>query len=195
MRRLLMIFVYLLALSMLRVEAQTEAATDKPQWFDTPYTYALVDQDVRGALTEFGHNLDLIVVLSDKVRGKSRSTVRGETAEDFLSRLCDVNGLGWYFDGNVLYLNAIDEVTTRLFRNSPGLNLDQLHTYLTGLDVYGKQMSMRPSPDGHELFVSGPPAYLNMIQQHLDHQARPVAVSMGRERGIRVFRGSVVSEN
>jgi type II secretory pathway component GspD/PulD (secretin) len=195
MRRLMMLLVCLLALSVLRVEAQTEAATDKPQWYDAPYTYALVDQDVRGALTEFGHNLDLIVVLSDKVRGKSRSTVRGETAGDFLSQLCDVNGLGWYFDGNVLYLNAIDEVTTRLFRASAGLNLDQLHAYLAGLDVYGKQMSMRPSPDGDELFVSGPPAYLNMIQQHLDHQARPVAASMGRERGIRVFRGSVVSEN
>ncbi|MHC8326692.1 type III secretion protein [Pseudomonas sp. LB1P83] len=195
MRRLMMIIVCLLTLSTLRLEAQTERSGEQPGWFAEPFTYVLVDQDVRAALTEFGHNLDMVVVLSDKVRGKSRSTVRGVTAGDFLTQLCDFNGLGWYFDGNVLYLNAIDEVTTRLFRSSAGLNLDQLHAYLAGLDVYGKQISMRPSPNGDELFVSGPPAYLNMIQQHLDHQARPVAASMGRERGIRVFRGSVVSEN
>jgi type III secretion protein C len=61
--------------------------------------------------------------------------------------------------------------------------------------VYGKQLSMRPSPDGDELFVSGPPPYLNMIQQHIDQQPRPVVAPVARERGMRVFRGSVVSDN
>ncbi|WP_259099519.1 type III secretion protein [Pseudomonas sp. JUb42] len=170
-------------------------STDDPTWFSQPYAYVLVEQDVRAALTEFGHNLGLIVVLSDKVRGKSRSVVRGATAGDFLTQLCDTNGLGWYFDGNVLYLNADDEIATRLFKGQGHLNLDQLRGYLAGLDVYGKQLSMRPSPDGDELFVSGPPPYLNMIQQHIDQQPRPVVAPVARERGMRVFRGSVVSDN
>lgn len=190
MNSLAKILFCLLALLPLSVEAQ-----DDPTWFSEPYAYVLVEQDVRAALTEFGHNLGLIVVLSDKVRGKSRSTVRGETAGDFLNQLCNTNGLGWYFDGNVLYLNADDEIATRLFKGNPGLDLDQLRGYLGNLDVYGKQLSMRPSPDGDELFVSGPPPYLNMIQQHIDHQPRPVVAPVARERGMRVFRGSVVSDN
>lgn len=192
MTRMLKFLALLLALSPLSVAAQTD---DDPTWFAEPYAYVLVEQDVRAALTEFGHNLGLIVVLSDKVRGKARSTVRGATAGDFLTQLCDTNGLGWYFDGNVLYLNADDEIATRLFKGAPGLNLDQLRGYLANLDVYGKQMSMRASPDDDELFVSGPPPYLNMIQQHIDHQPRPVITPVARERGMRVFRGSVVSDN
>ena len=61
-------------------KAEERPTGDAPQWFTEPYAYVLVEQDVRAALEEFGHNLGLIVVMSDKVRGKSRSRVRGESA-------------------------------------------------------------------------------------------------------------------
>jgi type III secretion protein C len=176
------------------MQAQTEESSENPSWFATPYAYVLVEQDVRAALEEFGHNLGLIVVLSDKVRGKSRSNIRGESAGEFLTLLCDSNGLGWYFDGNVLYLSTDGETDTRLFK-AQGQNLEQLQDYLASLDVYGKQMSVRAGPDGDELFVSGPPAYLAMVQQHVNHQQAPVAAPVARERGVRVFRGGVVTES
>lgn len=187
-----LIWVLVASLIPLTVHAEEAPASDDPDWFAEPYAYVLVEQDVRGALEEFGHNLGLIVVMSDKVRGKSRSSVRGETAGDFLSQLCDANGLSWYFDGNILYMTADAETGTRLFK-AQGQNLEQLEDYLTSLDVFGKQMSTRAGPDGDELFVSGPPAYLNMVQQHVDHQQRPVAATVARERGVRVFRGGVVT--
>lgn len=182
------------ALMSTAARAQDEPVTADPDWFATPYAYVLVEQDVRAALEEFGHNLGLIVVMSDKVRGKSRNNVRGVTAGDFLTLLCDSNGLSWYFDGNVLYLTADGETGTRLFK-AQGQDLGQLQDYLASLDVYGKQMSVRPGPDGDELFVSGPPAYLAMVQQHVDHMKRPEPVQqVARERGVRVFRGGVVTE-
>lgn len=189
-----LILALLVTLFCTPVEALPEEAGEQPEWFAKPYAYVLVEQDVRAAVKEFGHNLDLIVVLSDAVRGKSRGNVRGETAGDFLNLLCDSNGLNWYFDGNILYLGADNEITTRLFK-SPGLDLERLQDYLASLDVYGKQMSVRRSPNGDELFVSGPPAYLAMIQQHVDHQQPPArAQQVARERGVRVFRAGVVTE-
>src|SRR5476651_1798977 len=130
-----------LCLSALAAPATSDDAQN-PAWYSEPYAYVLVDQDVRSALEEFGRNLGLIVVQSDKVHGKSRNTVRAETAGDFLTSLSDANGLTWYFDGNVLYINTDDEIGTRLFR-AANMNLDQLQAYLSNLDVYGKQMSMR----------------------------------------------------
>ena len=183
----------MVALSSMGVRAEPAASGENPSWFSTPYAYVLVDQEVRTAMEEFGHNLGLIVVMSDKVRGKSRSSVRGVLAGDFLTQLCDTNGLSWYFDGNILYVSTDAETGTRLFK-AKGENLERLEDYLAGLDVYGKQMSTRPGPDGDEIFVSGPPAYLSMVQQHIDHQQRPVAAPVARERGVRVFRGGVVSE-
>ncbi|WP_268800033.1 type III secretion protein [Pseudomonas huanghezhanensis] len=188
----LTLWLLLTVLTSTGVRAEDGPASDDPNWFAEPYAYVLVEQDVRAALEEFGHNLGLIVVMSDKVRGKSRSSVRGESAGDFLTQLCDTNGLSWYFDGNILYLSADAETGTRLFK-AQAQNLEQLEDYLASLDVYGKQMSTRASPDGDELFVSGPPAYLNMVQQHVDHQQRPVATPVARERGVRVFRGGVVT--
>jgi len=168
-------------------------AAEEPAWFSQPYAYVLVDQDVRSALEEFGHNLEVPLVLSDKVRGKARSTLRAATAGEFLQALCSTNGLTWYFDGNLLYLNASDEISTKLFKAS-ALDLDQLQAYLNTLDVFGQQLSMRNGPEGDEVFVSGPPPYLALVQQHVDHlHPKAVAAPVARERGVRVFRGAQVS--
>lgn len=173
--------------------AAVRQAAAKPQWFDSPYAYVLVEQDVRAALEELGHNLGFALVFSDKVRGKARSTVHAATAGDFLTQLCDSNGLTWYFDGSVLYLNSADEVATRLFQASPA-RLQALRSYLSDLDVSGPRLDRRDGPEPDELLVSGPPPYLTLIQQHVDHSAPPPAPPMPRERGVRVFRGSTVSQ-
>ena len=74
------------------------------------------------------------------------------------------------------------------------MNLDQLQAYLNTLDVFGQQLSMRNGPEGDEVFVSGPPPYLALVQQHVDHlQPNAVAAPVARERGVRVFRGAQVS--
>jgi len=173
------------------VEASESTAV--PDWFAEPYPYVLVDQDLRAALGEFGHQLGLVTVLSDKVRGRARGNLRAETAGEFLTALCDAGNLSWYFDGNVLYLHTEDEVSTRLF-NRKSINLEQLNAWLEQLPVSGKQLSARSSPDGNELFVFGPPPYLALVQQHVDHQQQPVAAAPTRARVMRVFRGSTVSE-
>ena len=153
----------LLCLSVL-FGASIAHADEEPEWFAKPYAYVLVDQDVRAA-----------------------------TAGEFLQTLCSTNGLTWYFDGNLLYLNASDEITTKLFKAN-ALNLDQLQAYLNNLDVFGQQLSMRNGPEGDEVFVSGPPPYLALVQQHVDHlQPMAVAAPVARERGVRVFRGAQVS--
>ncbi|MFC6340085.1 type III secretion protein [Pseudomonas sp. CCM 7891] len=172
---------------------EADPANRQPSWFTRPYAYVLVEQDVRGALEEFGHNMGLSVVMSDKVRGQSRSRVRAETAGDFLAALCDFNGLAWYFDGNVLYLTADAETDTRIFKVH-GRQLEQLQAYVASRDVYGKPMSVRTGPDGDELFVSGPPAWLAMIEQHQNQQLTSTPMAATRERGVRVFRGGAVTQ-
>ena len=194
------ILLALLAMSVLSapLRAEVDAAhvpMGGPAWFADPYAYALIDQDLRAALTEFGQNVGQIVVISDKVKGRARSPLRSTTAGDFLEQLSNSNGLGWYFDGNVLYVNTDDEVTTRLFRRSADLDTEQLRDYLANLDVQGRQLTLRGNPDGDELFVSGPPAYFDMIQQHLDNQPKAIVEVAAPARSIRVFRGAMVSDH
>lgn len=173
--------------------AASVMAAEEPSWFAETYAYVLVEQDIRFALEEFGQHLNVPVVLSDKVRGKSRSSVRMKTAGEFLQTLCSTNGLTWYFDGSLLYLSASDENASRLFK-AEELDLEQLQLYLSNLDVFGQQLSMRKGPGGDEVVVSGPPQYLAMVQQHVDIVQRPVATAtVVRDRGVRVFRGAQVN--
>lgn len=166
----------------------------QPGWFSEAYPYVLVEQDLRKALDMFAQQLHLTLVLSDKVRGKSSSVVRGEQAGDFLRNLCQANGLSWYFDGNVLYLDRDDEVSSRLFtpRDVP---VAQLRQYLAQLPVYGERLNVRDSPSGGDVLVSGPPAYLALVQQYVERAHRPSPPpSLAPSHGVRVFRGNSVSE-
>jgi type III secretion protein C len=174
--------------------AADDIAQKQPDWYDKPYPYVLVDQDLRVALGEFGHHLGVIMVLSEKVRGRSRGNLRAATAGEFLTLLSDSNHLSWYFDGHVLHINAEEEAGTRLF-NRASADLEQLHGWLDGLDAYGQPLSVRVSADGSELAVFGSPPYLARVQQHLDQIVKPVAAPEPvRKRAMRIFRGSTVNE-
>ncbi|MFJ3007445.1 type III secretion protein [Pseudomonas fluorescens] len=176
------------------VGATQSPAPQQPDWFAEPYPYVLVDQDLRSAFSEFSHQRGMMLVLSEKVRGRSRSNLRADSAGQFLRLLSEANHLSWYIDGNVLYVNAEDEIGTRLFTRASG-DLHALQSWLKNLEVYGNPLAVRLSADGSELSVSGPPLYLARIQQHLDQSSKPVAAADPvRGRSIRIFRGGTVSQ-
>src|SRR5262245_30380884 len=71
------------------------SASGRPNWFARPFQYVVINQDVRGILTEFGRNMGVPVILTDKVGGRVRGEVVErakrdagyQTAGDFLTRL------------------------------------------------------------------------------------------------------------
>src|ERR671930_240108 len=78
----------------------TLSAEGRPSWFARPFQYVVINQDVRGILTEFGRNMGVPVILSDKVGGRVRGQVverakSQESAGEFLTRLAEANGLTW----------------------------------------------------------------------------------------------------
>jgi type II secretory pathway component GspD/PulD (secretin) len=183
----------LLASLCLLVTGQPAHAAGQPAWFSEPYPYVLVEQDLRKAMDEFGQHLNLTLVFSDKVRGKSQGVVRGRQAGDFLQNLCDANGLAWYVDGTTLYLTADDETVSQLFtaRDTP---LADVRRYLDALPVYGERLSVQGDAAGKELRVSGPPAYLARLQHYLNQPRPPAMAPHGPGPGVRVYRGTAVSE-
>ncbi len=50
--------------------APYRAFANTPDWFARPYSYILINQDIRDALKEFGRNLSVPVSLSEKIRGQ-----------------------------------------------------------------------------------------------------------------------------
>lgn len=164
-------------------------------WRERPYAYRVIDQDVRGVLSEFGRNLDMPVIVSRQVDGKVHGDIGAATAGEFLARVASSNALLWYRDGSALIIDREADIGSRSY-DVRALDADNVRHALADLAVDASpQITRRFNGDGL-LTVSGPPGYLDRVQQRLD-ALRPVARSAGparSESGVRVFRGGAQTE-
>ncbi|WP_462383587.1 type III secretion protein [Pseudomonas sp. Marseille-QA0892] len=168
-------------------------ATAADDWRDQPYAYRVIDQDVRGVLTELGRNLGIPVVLSRSVEGKVRGNTRADTAGEFLTRVATANGLVWYQDGAVLMVDSASSVTNRRY-DVRGVDAGALRHTLDGLAREASPLvSARLNGDG-ALEASGPAGYLERVQQRIDALKPSRPVTRNAEYGIRVFRGGAQTE-
>jgi type II secretory pathway component GspD/PulD (secretin) len=170
----------------------TSPAEAAPAWSGRPYEYVVLDQDVRVALTEFGRNLGLPVVLSDAVNGRVRGRIEAGTAGAFLDRLTEANGLTWYFDGSVLHVSADREFVTRVI-DAGRLHGEVVEKEMRELGLADERFSLRSARNGNVITVSGPPAYIEVVGQ-LVERLQPEPVVIGDDARVRVFRGGVMTE-
>ncbi|MEB2847433.1 type III secretion protein [Rhizobiales bacterium RZME27] len=172
--------------------ALASTAEAAPAWSDSPYNYVVLDQDVRVALTEFGRNVGLPVVLSDAVNGRVRGRIEAKSAGEFIDRLAATNGLVWYFDGSVLHVSADREFVTRVI-DAGRLRGDVVANEMRDLGLADERFSLRAARNGNVITVSGPPAYINVVNQ-LVERLQPEPVVAGDDPRVRVFRGGVMTE-
>ncbi len=163
------------------------AFAEAPRWYDSRYSYVLINQDVRDALKEFGRNLSLPVVLSDRIRGQVRGEIREQTAGGFLDKLTQANGLIWYFDGSILHINASDEFSTQII-NIGRANGRSVIDEIERLDLMDERFSVRATANAPALRVSGPPPFIAMVKQVAASIQPPPAMQVDDPR-VRIFRG------
>nr|WP_256473286.1 secretin N-terminal domain-containing protein [Phyllobacterium sp. 21LDTY02-6] len=167
-------------------------SASEPPWAATRYSYVLINQDIRDALREFGRNLNIPVTISDKIRGQVRGEVRADTAGAFLARLAEANGLIWYYDGSILHINSNEEFSTQIIdlgRASGTKVLDEVRQ----LNLMDERFSIRATPNAPALRVSGPPAFIAMVQQVVSTVQPPPQATADDPR-VRVFRGGQNNE-
>ncbi|MCQ4260216.1 type III secretion protein [Stutzerimonas stutzeri] len=169
------------------------SAQGQPEWASRPYAYVVIDQDVRGVLQAFGRNLGVPMVISAKVKGRAPANFRAANAGAFLDKLTTNNTLTWFSDGNMLYVDSEDDLQIRNFE-AVGLSAKDLQASLDELGVSGKHLHVRNSFQGDGLMVSGPPAFMALVEQRIEQIARPEPGPVVREHGVRVFRGSAATE-
>jgi len=175
----------------------TLSASGAPSWFARPFQYVVINQDVRGVLTELGRNMGVPVILSDKVSGRVRGEVvertkSRQTAGEFLNRLAEANGLTWYFDGSILYVSVDQEFSTQLVEVG-SLTSDAIVAELRRLILMDDRFSVRSAGNAGVISVSGPPAFVSIVRQVVD-KLRPPAPVAGDDPRVRVFRGGAPAE-
>ena len=178
----------------------TAQGSENPRWFARSFQYVVINQDVRGILTEFGRNVGIPVILSEKVGGRvhgrvverAKSESDRPTAGEFLNRLTEANALTWYFDGSILYVSADQEYSTQLIEIGP-LKPDAIVAELRRLALMDDRFSVRSAGDAGLLSASGPPAFIAVVRQVVE-KLRPPPVVAGDDPRVRVFRGGAPAE-
>ncbi len=153
-----------------------------------PYRYLVIDQDVKGALVEFGRNVGLPVDVSDQVKGRLRGQISTATAREFLDGLCESYGLVWYFDGTALHISAKTEVRTELV-NIGRLPPAEATDKLKALGVSDDRFPVRTTEDTGIVSVSGPPPFVSLARKTLITLASRIPPPDSGEIRVRVFRG------
>jgi type III secretion protein C len=175
----------------------SSARAMEPKWPAGPYKYLVIDQDIKGVLSEFGRNIDVPIDLSDQVKGRLRGRLPTASAKEFLEALCESYGLLWYFDGAVLHVSAKSELRTELI-SIGRLPPSEVTVKLGKLGIADPRFPVRGTPDAGVVSVSGPPPFISLVRQTLSAMARAAAPPAAREDNhgdevrVRVFRGSLV---
>jgi type III secretion protein C len=171
----------------------------EPKWPAGPYRYMVIDQDLKGVLTEFGRNIDLPVQVSDLVKGRLRGRLPAGTAREFLDRLCESYGLVWYFDGAVLHVSVKSEMKTELI-NLPRLAPDELKALPVKLEELGiadRRFPIRMAADTSVISIAGPPPYVSLVRETLTKfdqlTTRTQDHGGADDPRVRVFRGGATS--
>lgn len=177
---------FLAAFAAAAVVSDLPAAAALPDWTNKPYNYVLINQDLSGAVKEFGRNLGFPVAISGQVHGQVRGQIKAATAGQFLDELAEGNSLNWYFDGAILHVSPSDEFKTQVI-DLGRLTGDAVLREMKRMRLYDERFSINYSENASSLRVSGPPSYIEVTREVVSTiQPPPVAADDPR---VRVFRG------
>ncbi|HEV2638259.1 MAG TPA: hypothetical protein VGX23_24130 [Actinocrinis sp.] len=148
----------------------------------TRFDYAVIDQDLRQVLQEFGRNMGLVVRLSDDIHGRVHNMSSSQSAAAFLDALSAEQNLVWYDDGAVLHVSTVDDVQSKILPLA-GTSFQQLNDALGQLGLTGKRFGLRASTNASLVNVTGPSDYVALVEQTI------AVMGQAHGREVRVIRG------
>jgi type II secretory pathway component GspD/PulD (secretin) len=159
-------------------------------WLSGPYTYVVVNQDVRQVLIEFGQNLNIPVKISDHVQRRNlRGPLNVMAAGEFLKTVCESAGLVWYFDGTVLHVSSAAEIS-RASIDAGFVASPSLKRQLENLGVLDDRYPLRIDAASGVISVAGPPPYIDAVKRSIQVIAKgtPRVQGVIEAKRVRVFR-------
>lgn len=153
---------------------------------DQPLSFAVIDQDLRAFLAEFGRMQGLSVRLSDAVQGRVRGRLPQLPPRALLDRLAAMHGFDWFLDGAVLHVSAGHEAGSRMLPLK-GVSFARLVATLDGLGLADPRWPLRHASSANLVVVAGPPALVAQVELALatlnDAARAEVRVARGRTGG------------
>ncbi len=144
---------------------------DKPVnhlfWGQGKFYHSSRNELLKNLITEFCDLQKISVVISPKISEANISVSRDFAnmyPVQFWEEIVQIYGLIWFFDGSVLYVYKGDEAETRVLKVS-GAKVDRLMSVIDGFHFHSSHLSLKCVKEVGIIFASGPPKFLNIIQE------------------------------
>lgn len=175
--------------AMLLLPWLSTASASNMDWYEQPYPYLVVNQDVRDVLTQFGDHLGVRVVLSENVQGNIDKKLFEKTAGEFLTALSEAADLAWYVSENSIHFES-DENVMRESISTSGYADTDIRKAIGSFQTPGRGVSLLYDGSAQRIVVTGPEPYLGLVRQAIGRL--PVQAAKTERTTTRIFRGTDV---
>lgn len=185
--------------------APAAGAAASPPWTEAPYSYYAENVPLTTALRDFASSFSLALELTPSINGKVNGQFNAKSPTEFIDRLAGVYSLNWFVHAGTLYVSRTKEAVTRRI-SSGGSSITSVRQALESVGVLDPRFGWGELPGQGVALVSGPPAYVDLIERTLALQpasARdPVfrcgneyinSAQVARERGCKLMDADNIS--
>lgn len=121
------------------------------------------DIEVQELLKSFASLQGINLKVSEGVSGTVNGSFEDISPEEFLNRIAEAYNLSWFYDGNILWVNAAGESVTELLEIH-NLATDNFLNAFEQLGIVAPSSSIRILNDGAIVLISGPPKFVEMAR-------------------------------
>lgn len=148
----------LLTLGMAPTQVSAEPVPWRRQAIDLPVSNEPLNLVLNRLVTLNGISASISApVATAKVNGRLQGT-----SETIFRELADTYGLTWYYNGSLLYIYSLAEVESRMLQVNPA-DLPRVERTLREMRLLDSRFQLRSSATEGQLFVAGPPQYVQMV--------------------------------
>jgi type III secretion protein C len=131
-------------------------------WQKPEFYYYAQDENLESMLRNFCLSQGVNTVIDPRIEGKVSGLFQNVLPDDFLNQLSKAYGLIWFYDGNVLYIDPFDTITSQLLQVEY-YDADRLLKMLQALGIEGSNFSLRSLDEQGLMLVSGSPRFVGMV--------------------------------
>ncbi|MFJ2990075.1 type III secretion system outer membrane ring subunit SctC [Collimonas sp. NPDC087041] len=103
------------------------------------------------------------MIISPQVSGNISGNFN-QPLESLLNDLSSSFGFTWFYDGHILYINSLSEISRRTISLSSD-KFDRMHMLLKDFHLDEPRFSIRWMAPENSLLVAGPPRYLSAVEE------------------------------
>jgi len=139
------------------------AAADIPWSRHTPMRITVSDQNLVELLRAIALENGLPIVVSEHVKGRVAGSFQSPPDKLFKD-LCASYGLTWFYDGQLLYVHSMTEMSARQVALSSE-RFPRMRGMLAELGLDDARFPIRWFPPENHLLAFGPPSFLNRVEE------------------------------